>query len=197
MKNQKGFTLTEVLLAVMIVGLIAVSLASLTRGAARESGVGRSKVMLRNNLSTFMRRLRSDLTKANHVPYISGKRSDSGKLITMVQNGDIEGNSVIPGKEAVWVSYCFKKGTSCSDDICTGGSIYRVTGQECPGSGENVLMNVKYIDKSGYISPLFERHKFSRSNLNSLLKVQVIVELNSTPVINDVVEETFAMPNGY
>ena len=62
MKNNKGFTLTEILLAVMIVGLIAISLAALTRAAARESGVGRSRIMLRNNLSRFMRTLRTDIT---------------------------------------------------------------------------------------------------------------------------------------
>lgn len=196
MKDKKGFTLTEVLLAVMIVGLIAVSLASLTRGAARESGSGRSKVMLRNNLSSFMRRLRSDLTKANFVTYISGPITDSGKLITMVQNGDQDGNS-ITDQTVSWVSYCFVKGTddSCSEGTC-GGHIYRVESQDCPGSGENVLMNVKYISGE-YNSPLFARHEFSRDNLNSLLRVQIIVELNSRPVINDVVEEIFAMPNGY
>ncbi len=196
MKNKRGFTLTEVLLAVMIVGLIAVSLASLTRGAARESGVGRSKVMLRNNLSTFMRRLRSDLTKANFVTAISGPLSNSGKLITMVQNGDQDGNP-ITDQAVSWVSYCFKKGsTSCSGGTC-GGEIYRVASKDCPSSGETVLTNGKYINTSEYGSPLVERHGFSRSNMNSLLKVQVIVELTSKPVINDVVEETFAMPNGY
>ena len=39
MKNNKGFTLTEILLAVMIVGLIAISLAALTRAAAREYAI--------------------------------------------------------------------------------------------------------------------------------------------------------------
>ena len=34
MKNRKGFTLTEVLLAVMVVGLIGVALASLTTAAS-------------------------------------------------------------------------------------------------------------------------------------------------------------------
>lgn len=196
MKNKKGFTLTEVLLAVMIVGLIAVALASLTRGAARESGAGRSKVMLRNNLSTFMRRLRSDLTKANFVTYISGARSDSGALITMVQNGDRDGHQ-ITDKPVSWVTYCFTKGnTSCSGGQC-GGKISRVSGKDCTSSGENVLMNVKYLNNGEYISPLFARHGFSRKETNSLLKVQIIVELDSKPVINDVVEETFAMPNGY
>ena len=69
---SRGFTLTEVLLAVMIVGLIGVSLASLTRAAARESGVGRSKIMLRNNLSMFLRTLREDMAGATRVDYIGG-----------------------------------------------------------------------------------------------------------------------------
>ena len=50
MKNNKGFTLTEILLAVMIVGIIGVALAALTTAASREGGVGRSKILLRNIL---------------------------------------------------------------------------------------------------------------------------------------------------
>ena len=71
-KDRGGFTLTEVLLAVMIVGLIAVALAALTRAAARESGAGRSKIMLRNNLSTFVRTLRRDMAQATVVKSVSG-----------------------------------------------------------------------------------------------------------------------------
>lgn len=63
MTNKKGFTLTEILLAVMIVGIIGVALASLTTAASRESGVGRSKVMLRNNLSIALRQLRQECTR--------------------------------------------------------------------------------------------------------------------------------------
>ena len=74
-KDRGGFTLTEVLLAVMIVGLIAVALAALTRAAARESGAGRSKIMLRNNLSTFVRTLRRDMAQATVVKSVSGTAS--------------------------------------------------------------------------------------------------------------------------
>ena len=73
-KNRGGFTLTEVLLAVMIVGLISVALAALTRAAARESGAGRSKIMLRNNLSTFVRTLRRDMSQATVVGSVSKAR---------------------------------------------------------------------------------------------------------------------------
>ena len=66
MKNNKGFTLTEILLAVMIVGIIGVALAALTTASSREAGVGRSRVLLRNNLSLAMRQLRQDVSRLHH-----------------------------------------------------------------------------------------------------------------------------------
>lgn len=210
-----GFTLTEVLLAVMIVGLIAVALASLTRAAARESGVGRSKIMLRNNLSMFMRTLRQDMAKASYVEAISGPLSVSNTspvvLLKVAQNVRSDGSTIVassaPSLTAKRVTYCFARGTDNSNiepsGAYRGGKIYRLEGTTsfpaCSANDDNLLLsNVKYIPSdSSYPVPLFMRNSFSRDKTNSLLTVKLITELNSTPVVNDVVEETFAMPMGY
>ena len=65
MKSNKGFTLTEVLLAVMIVGLVGVALAALTGTAVRESNVGRTRMMIRNQASIALRQLRQDVYQAS------------------------------------------------------------------------------------------------------------------------------------
>lgn len=223
MTNKKGFTLTEVLLAVMIVGLIAVALASLTRAAARESGIGRSKIMLRNNLSMFMRTLHGDMAKATRVEVMRGESNIGSGAVTLVQlaqNVDRNGNlilqttrsgSTVTTQKAKWISYCFVRGNDNANiqpsDAYRGGKIYRLESESsypsCSGSlSDNylVLTNVKYIPSSssvGYFVPLFALDEFSRSGTKSLLRVQIITELPSTPVVNDVVEEIFAMPNGY
>lgn len=222
MKNRKGFTLTEVLLAVMILGLIGISLASLTRAASRESAAGRSRVLLRNNLSSFMRVLRADLAEASIVNNCAlcgtdGDKDDSfsvpaggnALLLHLTKNQTLSGFSISTGApKSVW--YCFLNGTDVDNIQPTGatrgGLIYRYEDNPNPSitcntviaNGKIVLNNVKYIPSSaGYLVPLIGRSSLSRADKNSLLTVNIITELNSTPVVNETVEETFATPIGY
>lgn len=234
MKNKKGFTLTEVLLAVMIVGLIGISLAALTRSAARESGVGRSKVMLRNNLSLFMRTLRADLMSASRVDScvlcgtngaeenaFSVSPKETIEWLRLTKNQTLNGEPIIDQlytrgdstaqTVAKTVLYCFVNGEDTTNitpsNAVRGGKIYRyettvsVTGTqptcgEAVSVGEMVLNNVKYIPSS-YAVPMIGRHYFSRESQDSMLKVNIITEIDSTPVVNETVEETFAVPIGF
>ncbi|MBR5609838.1 MAG: type II secretion system protein [Elusimicrobiaceae bacterium] len=225
MKNNKGFTLTEILLAVMIVGLIAISLASLTRAAARESGVGRSRIMLRNNLSRFMRTLRTDIMTASRVDDcalcdVSGDTASftveagKSKLLLRLTKNATKDNVAISDKDGapVSVSYCFENGTDTTnimpEDAIRGGKIYRYEHSvddtpECDDvidEAEVILTHVKYIPStsaSGYKVPLIGRRNYSREGMNSMLRVNIITELNSTPIVNETVEETFMVPIGY
>lgn len=226
LNNRRGFTLTEILLAVMIVGLIAVALASLTRAASREAGSGRSRVMLRNNLSTFVRVLRNDMHRASRVDFIAGTLGSVGTsavpLLKLSQNLDGDGRQIISvlnesssseAVEAARITYCFKRGTDNQNispsGAYRGGKIYRVVKKvesttdtsypTCSSLSENdvVLNNVKYIDNSTYPVPLFAAHSLSRDWTKSLLTIRIITEVKSKPIINDVVEEVFAMPMGF
>ena len=115
-KKYSGFTLTEVLLAVMIVGIIGVALASLTRAAARESGVGRSKIMLSNNLNSFYRQVRKDLAVATVIDLVEGPLDGAafdGKYVPLIQfitNGTMDGESIVSGITPKKVVYCFLRG---------------------------------------------------------------------------------------
>ena len=214
-KNQKtlrkGFTLTEVLLAVMIVGLIGVALASLTRAAAREGGVGRSKIMLRNNLSSFMRTLRNDLAEAS-VLNISADGTGTRKLLEIGKNiktklNATDADEAIVGTDISKITYCFVEGTDTANiapaDAKRGGEIYRFESDseysDCDNlsKGKLVLGNVKSIPSGAYIVPSFKRNIFSRGQSSNLLTVKLIVELNSTPIVNEVIEENFTTPMGY
>ena len=220
--GRQGFTLTEVLLAVMIVGLIAVALASLTRAAARESGVGRSKIMLRNNLSMFVRSLRSDIMQSSQVYYVGGAASCADSAVALLQigqNADYNGQAIISsidsGEQTLiaapsYITYCFKCGADKENivpsDATRGGKIYRIETTTRPSdintaclniSEDNlVLDNVKYIS-GDYHVPYIGADSFSNSWTNSLLYIQIITELNSRPVVNETLEETFALPVGY
>lgn len=217
-KGRVGFTLTEVLLAVMIVGLISVALAALTRAAARESGVGRSKILLRNNLSSFVRTLRRDMAQATIVSTVSAAAKCSTSpvvLLKLAQNVDRSGNLIIDSiyegsdeenLKAKYITYCFVCGTDKQNispsGATRGGKIYRMEEEDdypsCSSYSSNdlVLDNVKYIS-GNYSVPYFGLDVFSRNWTNSLLTVRIITELNSVPVMNEVIEETFAMPMGY
>ncbi len=232
MKNKKGFTLTEILLAVMIVAIIGVALAALTTAASRESGVGRSRILLRNNLSIAMRQLRNDVHDSSRVLYVHGRidSASSGDvipLLVLAKNIDSNDQAVIDGLSPTYISYCFQVGSTSA--LPTGslseGTIYRrettsapswdSLTPSCSASGDVFLHNVKFIkptasssDAKYYPVPLFRlsatdstySYKDSsaiRKELGSVLVVKLITERPSTPVVNDVVEEIFVLPNGF
>ena len=114
MKNNKGFTLTEILLAVMIVGIIGVALAALTTASSREAGVGRSRVLLRNNLSLAMRQLRQDVHSSTQLQYARGQISAASAgnvipLLVLARNVDLKDNP-LPGRTPAYITYCFVVG---------------------------------------------------------------------------------------
>lgn len=229
MMNKKGFTLTEILLAVMIVGIIGVALASLTTAASRESGVGRSKVMLRNNLSLAMRRLRMDVHDASRVLYkkgvLDGTLSERTPLLALGKNLTLSGEKIGSADPRV-VLYCFDAGSMTTTTSgatvvpagsTDGGVIYRFDLDyknnyshsggvpSCPSSGgEEILTNVKYIPLSAsseypvpYIGDAYNAETSAKTNIGSLIYVNIITELPSNPVVNDVIQEDLALRNGF
>lgn len=208
MKNKSGFTLTEVLLAVMVVGLIGVALASLTTAASRESGVGRSKVMLRNNLSLFLRTLRDDINAATYINMGATSGPGNGTLIELCDNKTMLGATIPSVSGMGCVQYTFEKGSAKGEaarsnqvvpsDATRGGIIYR----KVNGSRSVALRNVKYVNNykpslsssKTYFSPYFKR--VGTGTAGSALDITIITELDSTPPVNDIVEETFLLPNG-
>ncbi len=107
MKNNKGFTLTEVLLAAMIVGLIGVTLAALTTAALRESGVGRVRLMLRNQASLFLRQLRQDVRASTKA-----KIGADGSLV-LNHNTKLGPSHDVTSSE---ITYSCKAGECCRRD---------------------------------------------------------------------------------
>lgn len=203
MKNNKGFTLMEVLLAALIVGVIGIALAALTTAAVREGGVGRTRVMLRHQLSLAMQQLRQDIAFADQVGV--EKNADgtvkSVKIKHMHPQGQkyigVLGNEPMTVDHPVLITYEFTK----KENSNTGGIIKRKVEQQGAqvGKPEIWLSNIKTVknDPSGFVSPRFEQITISGDKVGSLLKVSIIVEVGTDPVVNDVVEETFAMQHGF
>lgn len=241
MKNNKGFTLTEILLAVMIVGIIGVALAALTTASSREAGVGRSRVLLRNNLSLAMRQLRQDVHSSTQLQYARGQISAASAgnvipLLVLARNVDLK-DTPLPGRTPSYITYCFVVGSHAAQPsgALAGGTIYRRESEQItwssatPSCGSNpatdtnfqvFLHNVKFIpsgitvEDRTYPVPLFrvdsgdgatyslheENHNILRwyyGELGALLRVNLITELPSKPVVNDVVEQKFMMQNGF
>ena len=172
MNNNKGFTLTEILLAAMIVGIIGVALAALTTAAMRESGIGRTKTMLRNQLSLALRQLRQDIHEATRV-------EPSGGNLTI------------------------EKGVQLGPDHDTSTVQYTYSDGEISRNGEVWLTHVKSLTAGdpAFTSPEFEwvdlpAEGETGGRFHSLLRVRIIVEVNSNPKVNDVIEEVFMLPHG-
>jgi len=180
MKNQNGFTLTEILLAVMIVGVIGIALAALTTAAVRESGVGRSRAVLRGQLSIALRQLRQDILQSTAVTTASG-----GNL-TLQQEAKLG-----PDHSPVTVTYTFEQGN------VTGGGGGKIGGT-IKRNGEKWLENVKYITDGSFTSPQFALEETpAGGGIESRLRVRIIVEVPSEPIVNDVIDETFVLPQGF
>jgi len=173
MKNNKGFTLTEVLLAVTIVGVIGVALAALTTAASRESHIGSSRSMLRGYMTSALRQMREDIRNTSRVLYVRGNVaiSDSTptRLLVLALNKDAEGKDILKESDLLqrsqsgYVSYCFVKGSisSVPDGATAGGKIIRRISSVKPtssdacttGKAETILENVKYIGSGSFWSP--------------------------------------------
>ena len=197
MKNKSGFTLTEVLLAVMVVGLIGVALASLTTAASRESGVGRSKVMLRNNLSLFLRTLRDDINAATYINMGASSGPGNGTLIELCDNKTMLGAAIPSVSGMGCITYSVTKGSLTGSEARSNKVVpaSATRGGIITRNGETVLRNVKYVNNyEGYSSPYFKR--VGTGTAGSALDITIITELDSTPPVNDIVEETFLLPNG-
>ena len=170
MNNKKGFTLTEVLLATMIVGVIGIALAALTTAAMRESGVGRSRLMLRNEISLFLRQLRQDVRESTSAIASEGQ----------LKLG--RSNRVGPDLGANDITYYCGSGTCTRDD----------------GNVETVLNHVQQGTYGAWVSPQFVILNDGGSDAaRSVLRVRIVVGMDSNPPIKEAVEETFMLPHGF
>jgi len=117
----------------------------------------------------------------------------------------------LPGKKVV---YCFKLGANTNNIVPAtarrGGEIFRLEGNlsnaypTCSGSTYNtnkvILNNVKFIPSNynggEYPVPLFENYTrdYEGNTYLGYVKINIITELDSTPVVNEVLEEIIALP---
>lgn len=156
----------EILLAAMIVGVIGVALAALTTAGARESGVGRTKTMLRNQLSLAMRQLRQDVRGASAVVV-------NGSTLTLTQ-----AHPAGPNEPTADITYEFSDG-------------------KMKRSNETILQYVKTVSQGSFSSPRFQLISGGSSGtMDSMLQLQLVVEVDSTPKVNIAVDETFLLPHG-
>ena len=130
MRNRKGFTLTEVLLAAAIVGIIGVALASLTTAASRESGAGSSRVMLRNSLSVAIRQLRQDVHSASRALFAIGEMAtatttaaNQTPLLVLAKNSSVADEVCPHCGEKQYIAYCFERVVSGNTTLSSGDSI--------------------------------------------------------------------------
>ncbi len=161
MSNNKGFTLTEVLLAVMIVGLVGVALAALTGTAVRESNVGRTRMMLRNQASIALRQLRQDVHQSSAV-------TCSNVEWTLDQ-----GKKVDPNLTNSTITYSSKN----------NGTITR--------NGEDWINNVKNPSDRPVCQLVY-----SGAGYNSVMKITLVLGVDSEPPVTEYIEEIFMLPHG-
>ena len=204
MTNNKGFTLMEILLAAFIVGIIGVALAALTTAAVRETGVARTRTMLRHQLSVALRQLRQDIEQADGVQIRFNMGTGSAPLTTRRMVLTSNAQPLGPGQRESWtITYTFTAGSAPgAGGGTTGGTITRRV--EVGGSVRTStwLENVKSIRTENFASPRFAQETWgvNTTEINTLasaIRVTLIVEVPGSPVVNETIDETFMLPHGF
>ncbi len=194
MKNNRGFTLIEILLAAMIVGLIGLSLGAISTAALRESGVGRTRMIMRNQLSLALRQLRQDIHEATTVTIPSSGGSDM-----LVLTYDLANRLGKDPADRAAVIYTLKTSgaTTLPDGSTVGNEITR-TVRDSAGNEKTKswLENVKIIahpSDSDEKYPSFQ--KIGEGN-DSRIIVRLIVQPSGEIVINETVRTVIVAPQG-
>lgn len=127
MKNNKGFTLMELLVAVFISSMVTIALVTIWKASSMQTSQGQRQSIIRNNLSILMRAIHRDITEADLLLAPSGLAGQEGNIIVLARNAYLskEGGAnyyAIPNlmsytkdpmgveieSEAVYFAYCLQ-----------------------------------------------------------------------------------------
>ncbi len=84
MKNNKGFTLMELLVAVFIASMVTIALMTIWKASSMQTSQGQRQSIIRNNLSILMRALHRDITESDLI--LAPTSGQSGALIVVARN---------------------------------------------------------------------------------------------------------------
>ena len=175
MMNKNGFTLTEVLLAALIVGVMGIALAALTTSAVRESGTGRTKAVLRNQVSIALRQLRQDIQESVSVQSIE-------KGIELTKKTEEKYKLGPDTNVSSTVSYTYHD-----------NKITRTAG----GSSSDWLTNVRNVTVNDTAYPNWQIIQSNSAGVSSVLRLRMVVGIDSEPPVNEYIDETFMLPQGF
>ena len=204
MKNKKGFTLMEVLLAAMIVGVIGLALAALTTAAMRESGIGRTRALVRNQISYALRQLRDDLNTSDVVEFPGPGDSFLIKMRHIGEN-DQDTNNLL-GPEGLWTweaTYLYNNSKKQIERAADTNSTDNLFTHAVVGTGLVWMGNISKVMKNGVMtSPSFTPYVTTgdTGEVVSRVRVQFVVMVggsSGTPPVIETVDETFVLPHGY
>ena len=204
MKNKKGFTLMEVLLAAMIVGVIGLALAALTTAAMRESGIGRTRALVRNQISYALRQLREDLNTSDVVEFPGPGDSFLIKMHHIGENDQDTDNLL--GPEGLWTweaTYLYNNSYKQIERAATDSSTGHIVTYAGVGTRLVWVGNISKVMKNGVMtSPSFTPYVTTgdTGEVVSRVRVQFVVMVggsNGTPPVIETVDETFVLPHGY
>ncbi len=182
--NKKGFTLVEILLAVMIVGLIGIALSAITTTAMRESGISRTRMILRSQLSRAITTLREDVQDATSINTAAHCTSNNCTLLSLAYDSSKKAGPDATGRTSV----VYKLNTINAQDAPGGGTINNTIIRQVYGGPlageEKWLENVKVIAVGSAYYPSFEP---VGGNGDSRIQAKLIVQTAGTPVVNEAV----------
>lgn len=114
MRNNKGFTLMELLAAIFIGGMVTAAMILIWKVASIQTGQGQRQTIIRNQISNFERQLYKDFQEADVITFpndqtYNGNTTSSGLILAGLKHVmPYERGSfyVLPGNTAEFFAYC-------------------------------------------------------------------------------------------
>lgn len=118
MRNNKGFTLMELLAAIFIGGMVTAAMILIWKVASIQTGQGQRQTIVRNQISNFERQLYKDFQEADIITFpndsiMTGNTTSSGLILAGLKHVmPYERGSfyVLPGNTAEFFAYCIDVG---------------------------------------------------------------------------------------
>lgn len=114
MRNNKGFTLMELLAAIFIGGMVTAAMILIWKVASIQTGQGQRQTIIRNQISNFERQLYKDFQEADVITFPNSNNMigpSNGLILAGLKHVmPYESGSfrVLPGNTAEFFAYCIK-----------------------------------------------------------------------------------------
>ena len=201
MRNNKGFTLMELVAAIFIGGMVTAALVLVWRVSSVQTSQNQRQTIIRNQLSNFQRQLYKDFYESDVITFPDSTHSGGSMILAGIKktdNLDLSNKTFASNGNTTAFYYCQKTNPSSTilrytETIASTGNLLSLSNygssklSACRSGGKVVLEDFSSTNIS-IAGPLYNLQGRVRRTFNSAA--------GSTP-INIIVDEKLSNPGGF